>query len=186
MFPAKATDHGVQVWVATVAEADLTLRAWLDHRELERLDGYQGDADRARFLLGAAMVRSAVGSRLGMHPRAVPVHRGCADCGRWHGRPVVPDPRLALSVSHGGLLVALALAVGCAVGVDVERIDGRRREDVRRWTREEARWKAGAPQPRLAVRELMGPLPGHVLTLATEQEATVELLPARDVLARDP
>ena len=167
----------MRVWLATLSQADLALRAWLDDRERERFEGYHHDADRARFLLGAAMLRSAVGHQLGMPPWEVPVERGCADCGGWHGRPVVPDPRLALSLSHGGMLVVLALALDCAVGVDVERVDGRVRESVRAWTRAEARFKAG-DDPGLEVRELPAPLPGHILSLATAPGATVQVLPS--------
>jgi len=184
MQPAKAFSQPVRVWVATLSDADLALRAWLDDREIERFVRYRADTDRARFLLGAAMLRSAVGSELGMQPWRVPVHRECAVCGRWHGPPVVPDTRLALSVSHGGLLVALALAVDHAVGVDVERVAGRHQEDVRRWTGAEARFKAGG-DPGLGVRELTAPLSGHVLTLATAPDATVQVLPSDQLLNLD-
>lgn len=172
----------VRVWVATLAQADLEFRAWLDDRELERLTRYQFDADRARFLLGAAMLRAAVGAQLGLRPRDVPVDRACAACGRWHGRPVVPGTRLALSVSHGGLLVALALAVGGRVGIDVERLDGRPLEDVRQWTRAEARFKAGG-NPTLTVRDLPAPIPGHVLTLAAAPDLTMHLMPTDKLLS---
>ena len=182
MVLAKTSSGPVRVWVATLPEADLALRAWLDDRELERFAGYQRDADRARFLLGAAMLRSAVAAELGMPPWAVPVHRACAGCGRGHGRPAGPDARVALSVSHGGLLVVLALAVDQVVGVDVERVDGRQQEDVRSWSRAEARFKAGGG-PGLGIRELPVPLPGHLLTLATAPDATVEVLPAGRLLA---
>lgn len=175
----------VRVWLATLVDADVAFRAWLDDRELERLARYQAEADRARFLLGAAMLRSAVGSQLGMQPRDVPVDRACDACGRWHGRPVVPGTRLALSVSHGGLVVVLALAVDGAVGVDVERIDGRHLEDVRDWTRAEARFKAGG-DPRLVVHELTAPVAGHVLTLASAPEVAVQVLPSASVLTRPP
>ena len=182
MVPAKTISQPVQVWVATLPEADLALRAWLDSRELERFVSYQSDADRARFLLGAAMLRSAVGSHLRIPPREVPVHRECAACGRWHGRPTVPNSRLALSVAHAGSLVALALAVDQGVGIDVERINGRHQHDVRNWTRAEARFKAG-DDPILNVRELITPIPGHILTLATAPDATVHLLPSNRLLS---
>lgn len=184
MEPAKTISQPVRVWVATLAHTDLALRAWLDERELERLVSYRGEADRARFLLGAAMLRSAVGAQLGMSPRDVPVHRGCGVCGRWHGRPVVSDPRLTLSISHGGLLVALALAVDGSVGIDVERVDGRHQDEVRSWTRAEARFKAGS-DPSLSFHELTAPLPGHLLTLATAPDATVHVLPPDKLLSLD-
>ena len=175
----------VRVWVATLAEADLAFRAWLDDQELERYGQFQAEADRARFLLGAAMLRSAAGSELGVPPRAVTVDRGCDTCGRWHGRPVVPGTRLALSVSHGGLVVVLALALDGPVGVDVERVDGRPLADVRSWTSAEARFKAGSGLP-LRVQELTAPVPGHVLTLAAPPGASVQVLPAAGLLTGPP
>lgn len=185
MVDANTIPPLVRVWVATLADADLAFRAWLDDRELERYGRFQAEADRARFLLGAAMLRSAAGSELGVSPRAVTVDRGCDTCGRWHGRPVVPGTRLALSVSHGGLVVVLALAVDSPVGIDVERIDGRPLAEVRSWTSAEARFKAGSSLP-LRVQELPAPLPGHVLTLAAAPGAPVQVRPAASVLARPP
>jgi 4'-phosphopantetheinyl transferase len=174
----------VRVWVATLAAADLASRAWLDARERERLGRYQADADRARFLLGAAMLRSAVGLELGVRPQDVTVDRACETCGGWHGRPVVPGTRLALSVSHGGLLVVLALALDAPVGVDVERVDGRHLAAVRRWTSAEARFKAGGAAS-LTVHELPAPLTGHVLALATAPGLAVRLMPTDGLLSHD-
>jgi 4'-phosphopantetheinyl transferase len=182
MVQANPGQPRVQVHVATLPDASWGLRAWLDDRELERLAGYQGDADRARFLLGAAMLRAAVGSHLGVQPQDVPVTRRCAGCGRWHGRPAVPGTRLDLSVSHGGLLVVLALAVGGPVGVDVERVDGRPVSEIRTWTGAEARFKAGGDQA-LRVQELPTPVAGHVLTLAAVAGALVQVVPAAELLA---
>lgn len=160
-------------------------RGWLDDRELERFLRYQGDADRARFLLGAAMLRSAMGTELGTTPRDVPVDRTCTACRGWHGRPVVPDFPFSLSVSHGGSLVALAVAVGSPVGIDVERVGPRRERRTRSWTRAEARFKAG-DDPGLVVRELAAPVRGHVLSLAATADATVQMLAASELLASTP
>lgn len=171
----------VRVWVAKITAADVGLRAWLDDRERERLARYQAEGDRARFLLGAAMLRAAVGSELGIQPQDVSVDRRCEECGRWHGPPVVPGTELSLSVSHGGLVVVLALGASGPVGVDVERVGGRHLEDVRRWTQAEARFKAG-DQPGLTVRELPAPVAGHVLALATEPEVAVQVLPSQRLL----
>lgn len=185
MLVAKTVPPHVHVWVATLAQADLALRAWLDDRELGRFLGYQGDADRARFLLGAAMLRSAVGSQLGTTPKDVPVDRTCTACGGWHGRPVVPDSPFSLSVSHGGLLVALALAVSSPVGIDVERVSARPEKRTRDWTRAEARFKAGG-DPSLVVRELTASVPGHVLSLVAAADATVQVLSASELLTPTP
>ena len=175
----------VRVWLATITEADHTLRAWLDERERERLTRYQASADQARFLLGAAMLRLAVGAELGIRPEQVPVDRSCAECGRWHGRPVVTGTTLALSVSHGGFVVALALAPHGPVGIDVERIGSRPVPEVRAWTQAEARFKAGGGEG-LLVEELSAPVAGHVLTLVRSSATVVHVSPARSLLSARP
>ena len=161
----------VRVWVATLAQADLGLRRWLDGRETDRFLGYDSQADQARFLLGAAMLRSAVGQQLGMRPEDVPVDRECDHCGAWHGRPRVRGSSLQLSVSHAGLLVAFAMAVEGPVGIDVERIRSSR-ATVESWTRKEARFKAGSGAG-LVVHALPVPRPGHVMSVAHAPGATV-------------
>jgi 4'-phosphopantetheinyl transferase len=163
----------VRIWVATLVQADLTLRRWLDSREVDRLLNYESQADQARFLLGAAMLRWTVGRELGIRPEDVPVDRECDRCGAWHGRPRVRGSSLQLSVSHAGLLVALAMADGGAVGVDVERLRSSRAA-VESWTRKEARLKAGGGA-NLVVRSLPAPWPGHVMAVAHVRGAAVEL-----------
>ena len=86
--------------------------------------------------------------------------------------PRVPASSLHVSVSHAGLLVAVAIAVGSPVGIDVERIRDSR-ATVRVVDTEEARFKAGGG-PRLVVHVLPEPWPGHVMAIAHERGATVE------------
>src|SRR3712207_2190245 len=104
MEATNVASEPVRVWVATLAQADSGLRTWLNGRELDRLARLESPADQGRFLLGAAMVRSAVGIQLGIPPGEVPVDRTCPECGRWHGRPRVHDSSLEISVTHSGLL----------------------------------------------------------------------------------
>ena len=163
----------VRVWIATLAQADLTLRRWLDPREMDRFLSYESQADQARFLLGAAMLRSVVGQELGMRPEDVPVDRKCTNCGAWHGRPRVRGSSLQLSVSHAGLLVVFALAIEGPVGIDVERIRSSR-EIVESWTQKEARFKAGNGAG-LVVHALPVLWPGHVISVAHAKGATLEI-----------
>lgn len=175
----------VQVWVATLVQAELEMRRWLDGLELERLGRYEGDADRARFMLGAALLRSAAGAVLGMQPQDVPVDRSCGSCHRWHGPPRVPGSSLSLSVSHAGLVVAVALSQGGRVGIDVER-DGRRGlRHTEAWTRAEARRKAG-DGPGLVAYELPAPAAGHVMSIVTEAGARVSVRPAEELFLASP
>ena len=170
----------VRIWVATLTEADLSLRRWLNPREMRRFLNYESQADQARFLLGAAMLRSAVGQQLGIRPEDVPVDRTCERCGAWHGRPRIPGSSLQLSVSHAGLLVAFAMAIAEPVGIDVERIRSSR-ATVESWTHKEARFKAGSGED-LIVRSLPLPWPGHLMAVAHAKSATVEVSNSRQRL----
>lgn len=170
----------VRISVATLTQADLSLRRWLSPHEMRRFVSYEGQADRARFLLGAVMLRSAVGQQLGIRPEDVPVDRECESCGAWHGRPRVPGSSLQLSVSHAGLLVALAMAVAGPVGVDVERIRSSR-ATVESWTHQEARFKAGSGAD-LVVHSLPLPWPGHLMAVAHAKSATVDVSISRQRL----
>ncbi|TDD30491.1 hypothetical protein E1218_01445 [Kribbella turkmenica] len=157
--------------------ADVGLLELLDERELRRVSRCAGEADRARMLLGAALLRCAVGAQLGVSPVDLTVDRTCDACGGWHGRPTVPGADVDVSVSHSGAVVVVAVLAGVGrVGVDVERIQGRSMEEVVAWTSQEARFKAGGGAG-LHLYELQPPAPGHVLTLATDQrDAAVTLL----------
>ncbi|WP_344814665.1 hypothetical protein [Microlunatus aurantiacus] len=170
----------VRIWVATLTQADLRLRRWLDPREMGRFLSYESPADRARFLLGAAMLRSAVGQQVGMRPEDVPVDRECESCGAWHGRPRVPGSSLHLSVSHAGLLVAVAMATAGAVGIDVERIRSSPAA-AESWTHHEARFKAGGGED-LLVHSLPLPWPGHLMAVAHPKNGTVKVSTSRQRL----
>lgn len=170
----------VRIWVATLAQADLSLRRWLNRREMGRFRSYESQADQGRFLLGAAMLRSAVGQQLGVRPEDVPVDRTCESCGAWHGRPRVPGSSLQLSVSHAGLLVAFAMAIAGPVGIDVERVRSSRAA-AESWTHQEARFKAGSGED-LLVHSLPLPWPGHLMAVAHQMSATVEVSISRQRL----
>ncbi|MEF2976677.1 4'-phosphopantetheinyl transferase family protein [Subtercola sp. YIM 133946] len=82
--------------------------------------------DRARFVLGASLVRGAAALRLDTAPSDVVVDRRCPRCGASHGRPTLPGTGLYVSVSHSADLVVVALTAAGPVGIDVERIDSPR------------------------------------------------------------
>lgn len=142
------------------------VRPWhlqlLDDRERQRLAALRRPDDRARFTLGAVLLRLMVGHHLDQPPAAVLVDRTCAECGRPHGRPRVGGDQLFASVSHSGERVVAALTGSGPVGVDVERVVDldiaalldtvlsveergavrSRRDFFRTWTRKEAVLKA--------------------------------------------
>ncbi|MFI7065176.1 hypothetical protein ACIBL3_29575 [Kribbella sp. NPDC050124] len=175
----------VTVFTVGLVAADVGLLDLLDDQERSRVARCAGEADRGRMLLGAALLRAAAGSLLGVAPAELTVDRTCADCGRGHGRPSVLGADLDASVSHSGQVVAVAILVGGGrVGVDVERLDGRPKADVLAWTIGEARFKAGGGSG-LAVHELPPPAPGHVLTLAVDRpNVAVEVVDGAALLNR--
>jgi 4'-phosphopantetheinyl transferase len=103
--------------------ADATL---LDDAERARCSTYVVTADRARFVAGRALARRAVAAELSCDPREVGLTVRCATCGSAdHGKPRVSGAGggdLDLSIAHAHRRVVVAVARGCSVGVDVERI----------------------------------------------------------------
>ncbi len=111
----------VEVWWARVRDARPELTTELSAVEKGRLAAYARDEDKARFLLGAAVIRRVLGQRMEMSPATVQLDRSCPDCDRPHGK--VTTEGMQLSVSHSGDLIAVAFHPRTAVGVDVELVD---------------------------------------------------------------
>lgn len=184
----------VEVWWSSLVAAEHHLLGMLDATEQARVASLERPADQGRSMVAAALLRVAVGERLGVPPDEVVIDRTCTECGEPHGRPRVLGPRSAVpgvSVSHSGLLVVVALADGGSVGVDVQRVadlaaardaaepahDAHAPSEVRwesdddrarRWVRHEAVLKLGADPfgPAPAVRMVPTPLDGYVAALA--------------------
>lgn len=69
------------------------------------------------FVLGRWLVRSVLGTALGISPEAVPLVEGA------HGKPLLESGTtgdLAFNLAHSGALAVLAVAAGAAIGVDLE------------------------------------------------------------------
>lgn len=96
-------------------------RTLLDDLETERCHRYRIAADRDRFTLAAVLLRVVAGRATGLEPSAVVVDRTCESCGDPHGRPRLPGTALAVSISHSGDIVAVAVTAAGPVGVDVEQ-----------------------------------------------------------------
>ena len=170
----------VALWWATLSVVDRGLAAGLDAVERARAEAYERPADRARSLLGAALLRTAVADHLGVAPHEVVVDRRCPDCGAQHGAPRILGPGTDhswVSVSHSGLLAVVAVSGAGPVGVDVQRIaDLADPADAPGWVRREALLKAGCPQDGTGCHchELATPLAGYAAALATYGEAVHE------------
>lgn len=103
-------------------DADGRWVAVLDDVERARLFAYRRQADRDRFLVAAALVRTVAAGRFAVAPRDVVVDRTCTECGGPHGRPIIGNGELTVSVSHAGDCVVVASADDTHLGVDVELI----------------------------------------------------------------
>jgi 4'-phosphopantetheinyl transferase len=113
------------VWWAATGEADPRQVALLDPVERRRREALWRPGDRARFTLGCAMLRTALAGYLGRPPSRIRIDRTCPRCGRPHGKTRLrghDGSGLELSVAHSADRVAIAVARGVPVGVDVERV----------------------------------------------------------------
>lgn len=109
-----------EVWWGEMAAYSAWHDTLLDPAERGRRDRYAFEADRARFAVGAALIRLVAGRMLGVRPEQVGVDRTCASCGRPHGKPSLGAGAPQVSVSHSGDWVALAVCRDAPVGVDLE------------------------------------------------------------------
>lgn len=113
------------MWWSSPVRAPASAAALLDDAERARCATYRAGADRARFVSGRLLARQGVAAALGCEPGAVRLEARCRLCGGAHGKPRVHDAAggaLDLSIAHAHERVIVAVAGGCAVGVDVERI----------------------------------------------------------------
>ncbi len=117
-------DGTVDVWWARRQHASDRHAGLLDATERRRWTAYRRGEDRARFLAGCALAKTALARYTGLRPAEVRFDRTCGQCGEPHGKPVLEDGSLDHSVAHSGDLIAVAVA-RTPVGVDVEQLDGR-------------------------------------------------------------
>ncbi len=113
-----------QVWVAEPAMLRAAHEALLDELERSRAAAFARPEDRARFVLGAVLLKLAVADATGREPATVVIDRTCDECGEPHGRPRVAGSDVQVSVAHSGELVMVALTRAGPVGIDVEQHAG--------------------------------------------------------------
>lgn len=90
--------------------------------ERERHDGTP-EHRRTSFLAGRLILRRLAAELLGIEPASVELVAVCPDCGGAHGRPVLTDSTLQLSLSHSRDAVVAAASWDAPVGVDIESLD---------------------------------------------------------------
>jgi len=137
-----------------------------DHQRIAKL-GFAPDRDRAAT--ARAVARTELGRLLGVHPRHVPLLAP----ERTGGRAVVDGTDLGVSWAHSGGWIAVALAHGHPVGIDIEQVP--ERLPVRALERMGVR-----SLEEFVAREAVGKLSGGGLTGPWPPGVTVRWLEAPD------
>lgn len=113
------TERTVRVYIAparAIGEEDLAL---LTPNERSRAARFRFEKDRRLFVLARCLLRTTLGEALTMPPSCVPLRPGP------NGKPELslPNHSVAFNLSHSETQLAVAIAKGAAVGVDIEYID---------------------------------------------------------------
>jgi 4'-phosphopantetheinyl transferase len=107
------------------------MRGWLSLEEQVRAQRFLKEADRMRFVLGRAIVRSLCGAHLRIEPARIRLDHTST------GKPYLANPILAgrkrfeFNVAHSGDCVLVAWTEGRAVGVDVEALERYRSDRIK-------------------------------------------------------
>jgi 4'-phosphopantetheinyl transferase len=112
----------VHVWRATLdmVVSDVAgLRQILSPAEQERADRFHFEADRRRSVIGRGYLRLLLGQILSFPPSELQF--AYDEFGK-PGLMSKNEPPLEFNVSHSGDLILIAITIGRAVGVDVEKI----------------------------------------------------------------
>jgi len=131
-MPAAPPVDRVDVWTATTEEAGRHLqeyRTLLTADETARAERFWRDADRARFVIARALVRTMLSRYVSVPPHGWRLRIEA------HGRPEIDNlppsaPDLRFNLSHTEGLVACAVTVGRDVGIDVEWVQRTLTHDV--------------------------------------------------------
>lgn len=151
--PVAPGNEDVQVWLATVPGDSAEMSAYarlLDGRERLRAERFMGMEARNEFVFGRALLRLLLGRSLRVDPTEVAIGYEARGKPRLISGSAEGDIRFNLA--HSNSLVAIALAKGREVGIDVE------------WTGRTVDW------PLIAERVFSASELGGVLALPPEQQ----------------
>lgn len=114
-----------EVWSAAPSSHPGLVRL-LDDADRRRADRLRRPADRASFVTAHALLRLLIAARVGVPPSELRFGARCLRCGDDHGKPRVTGPTgvppVSFSLAHTDGRIAVAIADGVEVGVDVERV----------------------------------------------------------------
>ena len=110
------TGKVIQVYVAPARALRLEDYGLLTADEKDRAARFHFEKDRRLFVLARCVLRSALGRVLDVPPAAVPIQLGA------NGKPELgsANASLTFNLSHSGDQVAVAIAPGARVGIDIE------------------------------------------------------------------
>jgi medium-chain acyl-[acyl-carrier-protein] hydrolase len=117
-FPAMAIDE-VHVWrlfLERSPDEAARLQTLLDTAEKERAQRFRFPADRNRFVVSRALLRTLLGRYVGQAPAQLQFSYASA------GKPFLRDHGLQFNLAHSGGMALLAVAGRRPVGVDVEQV----------------------------------------------------------------
>jgi 4'-phosphopantetheinyl transferase len=96
-----------------------TLAAMLDDEDRARAARFRFEADRTRFVIAHGALRLIASNAVGLDHTAI-MFAGPPRSGLPPRLVGAREPTVNLSLSHAGPYVAIAVGIGCVVGIDVE------------------------------------------------------------------
>jgi 4'-phosphopantetheinyl transferase len=123
-LPARGQVH---VWLlsehsALAPQVQATFESWLSDEECQRWQRFMFPQDRLRFLQARALVRSVLARYLALAPAQLEFTRNAYGKPQLHLPTATPLPVVQFNLSHTQGLLALAVTVDDAIGVDVESV----------------------------------------------------------------
>ena len=128
----------VEIHVVHLAQPPAVAARLAGHLDADERERAERLADRQRWTVARAALRTVLAGELGVAPRDV------AFAISEHGKPELPGSSLRFNLSHSGDRALIALASGVEVGVDVERTARRSRAVERSLTAGERAGMRGA------------------------------------------
>lgn len=92
----------------------------LEHTQVARL---RREHDRLRALASRGVLRYLLSAYSGVPAERLSIDRACPRCGDPHGRPLMRDGEWTASVTHSADTLAVAVARGRPIGLDLEHTD---------------------------------------------------------------